>query len=588
MRVAMKTFGLCLVAAILAAGCAKREDAKLAEFKDKVITVGDFETTYAKVDDESLPKKTGEEGLREFLDTMINKEILAYKADELGYDKDPSVAQGMEMFSKMALQIAYLKREVADKIQVSDDELRKAYDNVGIVVTFKQILTDVQSQAEEAYAALKGGTDFETVCKQYSKLPDAADGGQLLTATWGRLMPQLHEVVFDLPVGGYTEPTFTAQGWVIVKVVKRSEPGKKDSFDEMKDELREQLRSIKQQAALARFTEKLRDDYGVVWNYDNMAIAYNALPPDRPLDTPPSRTDEVYPLLYFDPADLDKPLVTYGDKTVTIKDFSDYYDQASFFARPRRFYRLGGIRSFLTERVMNVISADAVQKSGIENDPEVKRVLQAKKEQLMVNLLFEDMIGKKAVITADQIRNYYNDNKPRFEVPEKRKYGVVLTGDRETAEHAYRDLKSGEKLSTVVLAYSVDEQTKDTMGETQPMARGEQPEIDAVGFALAKVGDVSEPFETSRGWMVLKLLEKQDAKVFSLEEAKDRITSTLRQEQSDKRLDELLDRWKKELNVVVYDKNLSKIHLPERLPESQRPGAKRRAAEAKRNATTGL
>jgi hypothetical protein len=64
--------------------------------------------------------------------------------------------------------------------------------------------------------------------------------------------------------------------------------------------------------------------------------------------------------------------------------------------------------------------------------------------------------------------------------------------------------------------------------------------------------------------MVLKLLGRTDEKYFSLEEATENIESALKQEKSDQRLKELLEQWKKEVGVVIYDKNLAKAKIVER------------------------
>ena len=101
MKFARLSLGLVAVMSIALTGCSKREDLKLAEVKDRVITIHDYEDAYARVKPEFLPKKEGDEGKREFLDTMINRDVMAVKADELGYDKDPSIAQGMEAFRRM-------------------------------------------------------------------------------------------------------------------------------------------------------------------------------------------------------------------------------------------------------------------------------------------------------------------------------------------------------------------------------------------------------------------------------------------------------------------------------------------------------
>lgn len=565
MRIQRSWLALVVLAGVAVTGCSKREDLKVAEFKDQAITVSDFETAYEKVDPAYLPKATGLEGKKEFLTTMLNKYVMAYKADELGYDKDPTVAQSMEMFTRMALQVAYLKKQVADKIKVSDAEVKTHYDNTGTSMECKQILTDTPEQAEEAYQAIQDGLDFDTAVRQYSKNEDASTGGMVFTAVYGQLTPEVQEQLFTVPVGGVTQPVMTTQGWVIMKVLRRNEGRAKPPFEDVKEEYTTQVKNLKEAVALNKFTDDLREQYGVTWHYDNIAVVFNALPPDRSFDDAPARSQEVYPLLLFDPADLDKPIVTWqGGKQITIKDFSDFYDQASFFNRPRRAYRYGGIRQFLVERIMNEISADVVRKSGIENDPEVAKALKAKKEEIMVNLLYNDVINKQTVVTKEEIQNYYDGNLEQFHNPEKRKFGVVLAGDIESAQQAYRELRAGKPFRTVMMAYSVDEETKANNGETTELARGEQPELDAVGFSLRKVGDVSEPFQISRGWMVLKLVERVDEKYFSLEEAEGRIEGALHQEKNDKRLEEMLTKWKEEVGVVIHEDNLAKTKIVER------------------------
>ncbi len=564
MRVGRLLLALGLSAPIALTGCSKRENAKLAEFKGHAITVQEFEQAYAKVDVAYLPKATGEEGLREFLTTMLNKEVLVAKADELGYDKDPSVAQGLETFRRMSLPIAYLKREVADNLTVTDEEVRRHYDNKGASINLKQILTDTEEEANACYDALQGGLDFESACRQYSKTPDAANGGVVVTATYGTLVPDLQQQMFATPVGEYTEPILTAYGWVIVKVLSRTEGKHPQPFEAVKDQVTLEYKQSKEAVELNKFTDKLRDQYGVVWNYDNLMIAFNALPPDRPFEEAPARDQEVYPLLYFDSTDLDKPLVSYLGKTIAIKDFSDMYDQASFYERPRRDFRLGGIRSFLTAPMMNEISADVVHKSDIEKDPEVARALKDKEEEFMINALYEDLINRTTVVTEEQQQAYYSDNREMFRTPEKRQFGVILTGDVDTAQKARQELRAGKLIAKVASTYSIDEESAANGGLSNFLASGENPEIDAVGFGLGRVGDISEPFQTSRGWMVLRLMEVQEAKVFSFAEAKSNIEAHLKNEANDEKLKELLEKWKEEFGVVIHDDNFKKVHVTER------------------------
>lgn len=567
MRIVRLWLGLVAVMSIALTGCSKREDLKLAEIKDRVITIHDYEDAYARVKPEFLPKKTGEDGKKEFLDTMVNRDVMAVKADELGYDKDPSISQGMEAFRRMTEQVAYLRKQIGE-IKVTDEEVKHHFEMEGTSINFKRILCDRKEQADEAYQALKGGEEFTAVLTRYSASDDAKDGGTVITAPYGALLNELGEPLFKLPVGGFTEPIFTPQGWIIAQVIKIDHPSKpQGNFEDEKEKLRMQMQNERESAAVNDYTEKLRDKYGVTWNYDSLEIIFKALPPDRPVDQAVSRDQEVYPLLYFEAGDLDKPVVSYPARTITIKDFSDLYDRASFYNRPRREMRLGGIRGFLTLNIMNDISTDAVAKSGIENDPEVKKLLDTKRDELMVNLMYEDLVNKKTVVTYDRMQTYYNDNKESMRTPERRNFGIVITGDQETALKAQEDMLAGKPMATVAAAYATDGEVLEKKGQTGLVMRGEVPDVDDTGFNMKGVGEVSTPFQVSSGWMVLKLMELQPERVFTFDEAKDRIEAALREQDNDKRLNDLLAKWKDEFKVVIHDDNLKKVTLPERLDQ---------------------
>jgi parvulin-like peptidyl-prolyl isomerase len=565
MRARVLVMGLVIPVAILLTSCTKREDVALVEYgEDGKITVGDFEKAYEVVNPQFLPTTTGIEGRREFLTTMLNKEVMAYKADELGYDKDPAVVQAMESFEKMGLQAGYLKRKVADQITVSEEEIREHYGNKGATLSVKQILVDTPDEADEVIAALEAGTDFESVCKEFSKSPDAEEGGHVLTIAYGRYAISLQSAIFGLEVGEYSEPVLTPYGFFIIKVLRRTDARTKDSYDDIHDTLEQEVRVMKEMIETNKHTEEMRNDYGVQWYWENLRICFEALPPDRQFDQAPSRSDEVYPLLFFDEEDLNKPVVEYEDKQILIKDFSDYYDQASFFTRPRADYRVGGVRNFIMERIMGDIIQREMKRSRIEEDKEVKAVLDGKREEIMINRLFDDMINTQTTVTDAMIREYYNENTANFKMPEKRRFGVILTGDIATAQRAYDEIQAGTLFRTVAMAYSIDEPTKNSLGETELLAEGEQPEMDKVGFALEGVGSVSEPFETSRGWMILKVTELEEAGQFTLEQARSPIEGALKQKINDERLNELLDKWKEELNVTVHENNLEKIQVEER------------------------
>jgi parvulin-like peptidyl-prolyl isomerase len=556
--------GLLLVTIVSLVSCGKREDTVLAEFGDKTITVGEFEKAYRTVQPKYLPKATGVEGYKEFLTTMLNKEVMAYKADQLGYDRDPAVVEGMDAYKGMAYQVAYLKFRIDDMNEVTEEQVREHYRNKGAKLKVTQILVDTPDEAEDVHQKLLNGADFESMCKEHSKGPDAEEGGRILDVTYGNYAPYLQRELFSLPIGGITEPIWSQYGFFIMKVVDRFEGKNKKPYEEIYETLEQEVRVQNEMLLQTVVNEELEKEADLTWYWENLRIAFQALPPDRPLTNAPDRRDEVYPLLYFEQQDLDKPLASYKDKMLTIRDFSDYYDQTSFYQRPRREARLGGIKLYLGHFIIKELMAEAVARSDIENRPEVKAATEAKREELMVSRLYEDMVNSQTIVTRSMIESYYRNNRESFRVPERRRFGVILTGDLESAQAAYAEVKKGTRFYKVATEYSIDETTLNNLAETDLLAKGGQPDIDAVGFALDRVGAVSEPFETPRGWMILKLKEKTPERIIDRQQAREQIERALKQEENEKRLNELLDKWKQEVGLVIHEDRLGEIQVEAR------------------------
>ncbi|MCZ6766492.1 MAG: peptidyl-prolyl cis-trans isomerase, partial [bacterium] len=446
------------------AACSAGEDSPVAEVNDRKISMKDYERAWATVDPQFLPATTDLGGRKEFLDIMLNKEVMAIKADELGYDKDTYVVQGMEAFKKVGLQAAYFKYNVADRINVTDADVQEYYKMWGKRLSVKQILCDTEVDANEVYDALKEGHDFETLCREHSKGPDAAEGGRAISANFGNFPPDWNEL-FQLKVGEVAKPIRADYGYFIVKIMS-STPPTREPLENVEEVIREHIRLHQEIAYSAESAQAVRDKHGLTLYEDNLVTAFHLLPPDRPLTNPPDRRQEVYPLLDIPPGELDKPLMTYDDEVITMKDFSDIYDRSSFFERPRRQLRIGGVAKFLVHLVMSDLVVVELEESGLENEPEVARILNRKREQLMVDKLYQDLVVGQTEVNFQQVDRYYNDNLEQFRRGEERRFGVVMTGDREEARRVVQKIKDGNDFSEIVVEHSLHTTTKENDGDT--------------------------------------------------------------------------------------------------------------------------
>ncbi len=191
-------------------------------------------------------------------DDLINLEVISQAAAKNGLDKQPEVAQQLELARESILASAYVQDYVKNH-PVSDDALKQEYENLKIRVGNKEyklshILVESEDEAKKTSAELKKGAKFAKVAKAKSKDPGSADkGGELGWAVPSNFVQPFGEAVVKLNKGQISEPVQTQFGWHIIKLEDTREL-KVPSFEEMKPKLENRL----QQQTVQKAIEDLR------------------------------------------------------------------------------------------------------------------------------------------------------------------------------------------------------------------------------------------------------------------------------------------------------------------------------------------
>jgi len=154
-----------------------------------------------------------------------------------------------------------------DAKNISDEELREEYDKNKKRFAqperrdLKVVLTKTKAKAEQAKRALRRGQSFKRVAKRFST-DDASKGkgGKLPNVAKGQQEKALDEAAFSAPKGKLSGPVKTQFGWYVFEV-DQIKPASQQSFDKVKDGLRNQLRGKKEQETLDDFIKDFRDKY---------------------------------------------------------------------------------------------------------------------------------------------------------------------------------------------------------------------------------------------------------------------------------------------------------------------------------------
>jgi len=174
----------------------------------------------------------------------------------------------------------YRDEVIAPDIEVTEQELQKVYGE-DKTATVRHILFMTRGKSEEEKAAVrekaqevlemaKAGEDFAELAKEYSEDPGSKEKGGLYESfPKGRMVKSFEEAAFNLPIGSISDLVETQYGYHIIKVIDRQKEEK--PYEEVKDQLRQQIVNDRQRDAYQQELEDLKKQYNYEEHFDFLA-----------------------------------------------------------------------------------------------------------------------------------------------------------------------------------------------------------------------------------------------------------------------------------------------------------------------------
>lgn len=268
-RITIVAVVICLLALT---GCgkqgAKTEAAKdtspvLALVNGAAITQKQFEAELKNLPPQLQPMAQSPEGRSELLESMIIKEIVYQDAEKQGLTKTPEYAERLDDIKKKLLVEMNLKKKLEAEIKLSDDELKKVYEQykdkfkAGDQIRASHILVKDEKTAQDVEGQLKKGGNFADLAKKYSSDSSAAKGGDLGWFEKGKMVPEFDAAAFALKDGETSGIVKTNFGYHIIKVFGKR-PAGYTPFDEVKEQIKAAILPTKQQEVFQKMKVELK------------------------------------------------------------------------------------------------------------------------------------------------------------------------------------------------------------------------------------------------------------------------------------------------------------------------------------------
>lgn len=187
----------------------------------------------------------------------------------------------------------------------------------------------------------------------------------------------------------------------------------------------------------------------------------------------------------------------------------------------------------------------------------VEDLRQQLRDQLVTQRLMEQLVGD-AEVTEAEIAEYYEQNKAEFEEQAAVRASHILFNkdDKATAERILAEVNEGGDFAALAREHSKDPGSAAQGGDlgwsdpAQPYVAEFQSALDQLD-----VGQVSGLVETEFGWHVIRVEEKRDTRVQTLDEVSDQIEQDILQERNIAAYQEFLAeiRGQAEIEILVEE-----------------------------------
>ena len=492
-----------LVSSFLILGCGGAgSGGVLVRVGDAAITQADLERLETRLSDDLKPEGSGVEAIRELLGSLVDREIMVLEAEALGFFDDPEVQRRLTRKGVDRLKEMMLAREVGEP-QVSDKEVETAYrtQGWGRRVRPAHILTSTEEEAWEIVRAVKGGADFAELARQRSMAPDGERGGdvgQFFGMAAGQSALGVRAAL-SLAPGEVSAPIKARQGYEVIQTIEVEEV----ALEDVRHAIATSLRNQKLAAEHDELLRQLEEGFEVVYEGDGVEAMLTAIK-----DTSGTPVTQI-----------ELPLVHYGEgRELTVGAAS------RSLLRKKLPLRALGDSAAVATALRQWLLADSLlamkaRKNGWHESDEFLSYIEEERRKLLVKNLRRREVLDRVEVSQEELQQEYERDADELQVSAAVGVTSITVNERSAAEKLLSSIRGGSDMSELARQHGnrpSGARSADHLhineGETEKWG----PLYDAVW--QGEVGSVVGPVELKDGFSILRIEERIDARVRTLDE----------------------------------------------------------------------
>ena len=544
----------CLSLVIIAACSSPQDDTSIvARVGEVAITFEDLQRFKSDMPPLLLSEREGVAAFDEYLQAMIDMELLLLEARRRQIDSDPDFIEQWEQERGKKLFQEFVKLEIQDKIDLPQEEIQRQWGESkwNRLLKLARIRSGTADEAAQALRALENGTPFEELSGQpLTHLQQGSYQGELNSYV-GRdnieefgVSLDVAEVLFDLAKGEISAPLKVEAGYDIYRVLdERPAPA---SY----------YLVFSQGVLMATFGERRRTlitelmgEYNVELDPHSIAELATSVAQDN-----------------VEAIDAEGILGRYDGGQITLADFLALYPKV------RRVASVGTDSSGIDEFVRlylvpEVLFPVAIERRGLAQESAISDWLRMKKRAMLIEDLRRRDVEEHVDLSEDVLRRYYEANQHRFMEDREVTVQEILVATQEEAEALAARIRAGADMAALAASHSIRQGRDEGHFHIHSFERVVFGELLTEALA-AEVGVLTGPVAITEtphrqgGFSLFKVLEKTPEKPKPYDEVVKQVRYWWTKGEENRLYKELTDRLREKYaaQISIYEDHLATMY----------------------------
>ena len=494
--------------------------------------------------------KEGQQAREDYLQTLIDRQVLLLEAYRLELDKDPHLLKILKGKKQDRIVAIFLKREVRPQIAVSEEEIHRFFAEQGMrrERLLSGIVVQTEDGARQILEQLHQGHSFAALARARSLDTRSAErGGEVGFVNRPRSARLgIPAAVFDsLQTGVVSAPLVRGENYQLVHFTE----DRLADLDIYRAKIVQQLMAEKSQDIKTQKVELLAYELGWRMAPEGLALLSKGAQSLEPF------TKEQRRVVLF----------TYEGGAISLDEYIEVL-HAHRIDNPKAFQDSAFIASVARRYVLTpTMFGVAAARLGIPQEPEVRQWIETAKEELLLLELRQREVSATISPSAEQVRQLYEENLEIFRLPELICFDELLTDTEKEAQKLRAEIDKDTNLLELARAKNLPTRRRGADGLVC-MNKHHKAVYPQLWEALkaAPIGALRGPVAAGEGYVIFKILRRQQARQQPFEQARKRARASLVQRLERQRFDEWLGTLRQQYQDQI---EIYADHLEEALPE---------------------